>query len=153
MYAILSTLKLQIFVCDCLYIEPYSCREGKYYMREGERGREGGKEGGREGGRERGRRVLLGIVVTTSPTCSLYRMVVLPAPSSPRMSILNSFDPQRLENRLEKKLPADRNNSTDYTAFFETCVPYSPILTRNPCPICKRTLRCFPQALVSPTTG
>lgn len=47
----------------------------------------------------------LGMVVTTSPTCSLYSIVVLPAPSRPKINTLNSFDPHRLEKRLEKKLP------------------------------------------------
>lgn len=52
---------------------------------------------------------LLGIVVTTSPTCSLYRMVVFPAPSKPRIKILISLVPNRLEKRLEKKPPEGRN--------------------------------------------
>ena len=50
----------------------------------------------------------LGMVVTTSPTCSRYRMVVFPAPSSPRISILISLAPHRLAKRREKKLPGGR---------------------------------------------
>lgn len=38
---------------------------------------------------------LLGIVVTTSPTCNLYRMVVFPAPSKPKISILISREPNK----------------------------------------------------------
>lgn len=36
---------------------------------------------------------LLGIVVTTSPTCNLYRIVVLPAPSRPNIKIRISLAP------------------------------------------------------------
>ena len=50
---------------------------------------------------------ILGMVVTTSPTCSLYRMVVFPAPSKPRMRILISLVPNRPENRLEKNPPEE----------------------------------------------
>ena len=39
---------------------------------------------------------ILGIVVTTSPTCSLYRIVVFPAPSNPNINILRSRDPNSL---------------------------------------------------------
>lgn len=48
---------------------------------------------------------LLGIVVTTSPTCNLYKIVVFPAPSNPKIKILISRVPNRLENILEKKPP------------------------------------------------
>lgn len=48
---------------------------------------------------------LLGIVVTTSPTCNLYKIVVFPAPSNPKIKILISRVPKRLENILEKKPP------------------------------------------------
>ena len=68
--------------------------------------------------------VLLGIVVTTSPTCNLmnnksiiynhhifythlYNIVVFPAPSNPKISILSSFDPHKRAKRLEKKLPKE----------------------------------------------
>ena len=47
----------------------------------------------------------LGIVVTTSPTCSRYSMVVLPAPSSPRIRMRISFSLHSFENR-EKNPPA-----------------------------------------------
>lgn len=36
---------------------------------------------------------IVGIVVTTSPTCSLYSIVVFPAPSKPRINILISRAP------------------------------------------------------------
>ncbi len=48
---------------------------------------------------------VLGIVVTTSPTWSLYNMVVFPAPSKPKMRILISLVPNRPEKRLEKNPP------------------------------------------------
>lgn len=48
---------------------------------------------------------LLGIVVTTSPTCNLYKIVVFPAPSNPKIKILISRVPNRLEKILEKKPP------------------------------------------------
>ena len=35
-----------------------------------------------------------------------YRIVVFPAPSSPKIRIRNSFCPNSEENKLEKKLPA-----------------------------------------------
>ena len=54
---------------------------------------------------EKNRDHLLGIVVTTSPTCSRYRMVVLPAPSSPKISTRNSFDPHSPENNRVKMPP------------------------------------------------
>lgn len=54
---------------------------------------------------------LLGIVVTTSPTCSLYNIVVLPAPSKPNINIRRSFCPTKAENIREKKPPADREKS------------------------------------------
>lgn len=44
-------------------------------------------------------------MVTTSPTCSLYNMVVFPAPSKPKIKILISLVPNRPEKRLEKKPP------------------------------------------------
>lgn len=49
--------------------------------------------------------MLLGIVVTTSPTCNLYRIVVLPAPSKPKINIRLSFVPKRPEKIREKKPP------------------------------------------------
>lgn len=54
---------------------------------------------------------ILGIVVTTSPTCSLYRMVVFPAPSKPSIKILISLVPNRPEKRLEKKPPGEETHS------------------------------------------
>jgi hypothetical protein len=44
---------------------------------------------------------LLGIIVTTSLTCNIYRIVVFPAPSKPRISILRSLLPKNLENMLK----------------------------------------------------
>ena len=35
----------------------------------------------------------------------LYKMVVFPAPSSPKIRILSSFCPNNEENKLEKKPP------------------------------------------------
>lgn len=39
---------------------------------------------------------MVGIVVTTSPTCNRYRIVVFPAPSNPRMRMRISREPIRL---------------------------------------------------------
>ena len=47
----------------------------------------------------------LGIVVTTSPTCKRYNMVVFPAPSNPRINTRNSFGPHRPAKRREKNEP------------------------------------------------
>lgn len=47
----------------------------------------------------------LGMVATTSPHCSLYRIVVFPAPSRPRIRIRTSSLPQILLNRLAKMFP------------------------------------------------
>lgn len=55
---------------------------------------------------------ILGIVVTTSPTCSLYRIVVFPAPSKPRIKILISRVPNRPEKRLEKKPPEEEKENS-----------------------------------------
>lgn len=48
---------------------------------------------------------IVGMVVTTSPSFSLYRMVVFPAASSPTIRILISFFPNRLFSRLPKMFP------------------------------------------------
>jgi hypothetical protein len=48
---------------------------------------------------------IVGIVVTISPNLSLYRIVVLPAASSPTMSILISFLPKRPLKRLANIFP------------------------------------------------
>lgn len=53
------------------------------------------------------KKYILGIVVTTSPTCSRYRMVVFPAPSKPRIKILISLVPNRLLKMLEKNPPGE----------------------------------------------
>lgn len=45
---------------------------------------------------------MVGIVVTISPSFSLYRMVVFPAASSPTIRILISFFPNNPLNRLAK---------------------------------------------------
>merc|ERR1711934_1316840 len=44
---------------------------------------------------------IVGIVVTISPSFSLYRMVVFPAASSPTMRILICFLPKSRENTLD----------------------------------------------------
>ena len=51
----------------------------------------------------------LGIVVTTSPTCSRQRIVVFPAPSNPKIKILISRVPNKLEKMVEKKPPTKKN--------------------------------------------
>lgn len=38
-----------------------------------------------------------------SPTCNLYKIVVFPAPFNPKIKILISWVPNRLENTLERK--------------------------------------------------
>lgn len=48
---------------------------------------------------------MVGIVVTISPSLSLYRMVVFPAASSPTIRILISFFPMRLFNKFPKMFP------------------------------------------------
>lgn len=48
---------------------------------------------------------MVGMVVTISPSLSLYRMVVLPAASNPTIRILISFFPMRLFSRLPKIFP------------------------------------------------
>jgi len=48
---------------------------------------------------------IVGMVVTISPSLSLYRMVVLPAASRPTMRILISFFPNKPLNRFEKTFP------------------------------------------------
>lgn len=47
-------------------------------------------------------------MVTTSPTCNLYNIVVLPAPSSPRINIRLSFWPTRAEKTREKNPPVNK---------------------------------------------
>lgn len=48
---------------------------------------------------------IVGMVVTISPSLSLYRMVVFPAASRPTMRILISFLPMRLLSRLPNMFP------------------------------------------------
>lgn len=48
---------------------------------------------------------MVGMVVTISPSLSLYRMVVFPAASSPTIKILISFFPQSLSNIFEIDIP------------------------------------------------
>ena len=48
---------------------------------------------------------IVGMVVTISPSFSLYRMVVFPAASRPTIRILISFLPHRRSNSLEKVRP------------------------------------------------
>jgi len=48
---------------------------------------------------------IVGIVVTISPSFSLYRIVVFPAASRPTIRILISFLPQRRSNSLENVIP------------------------------------------------
>ena len=56
-------------------------------------------------------RPIVGMVVTISPSFSLYRMVVFPAASSPTMRILISFLPIRLFSRLLKMFPMMTDSS------------------------------------------
>lgn len=48
---------------------------------------------------------MVGMVVTISPSLSLYRMVVFPAASRPTIKILISFLPQRRSKSLENVRP------------------------------------------------
>ena len=48
---------------------------------------------------------IVGIVVTISPSFSLYRMVVFPAASRPTIRMRISFFPHNLSNSLEKVRP------------------------------------------------
>lgn len=48
---------------------------------------------------------MVGIVVTISPNFSLYKIVVLPAASSPTINILISFLPKRPLNKFENIFP------------------------------------------------
>lgn len=49
-------------------------------------------------------------------------MVVLPAPSNPKIRILSSFWPNNEENKLEKKLPVEKwNNRLRIYGQFELC--------------------------------
>ena len=48
---------------------------------------------------------MVGMVVTISPSLSLYRMVVLPAASRPTIRIRISFFPHNLSKILEKARP------------------------------------------------
>ena len=56
---------------------------------------------------------LLGIVVTTSPTWSLYRIVVFPAPSNPKIKTRSSFEPKSPPNILEKKPPTNAEQKSN----------------------------------------
>ena len=48
---------------------------------------------------------IVGIVVTISPSLSLYKIVVFPAASRPTIKILISFFPHSLSNSFEKVRP------------------------------------------------
>lgn len=48
---------------------------------------------------------IVGMVVTISPSLSLYRIVVFPAASRPTIKILISFFPHSLSNNFEKVRP------------------------------------------------
>lgn len=48
---------------------------------------------------------IVGMVVTISPSFSLYRMVVFPAASRPTINILISFLPQSLSKSFENVRP------------------------------------------------
>ena len=52
---------------------------------------------------------IVGIVVTISPSFSLYRIVVFPAASRPTIRILISFLPKSPENSLANALPMFQN--------------------------------------------
>lgn len=64
---------------------------------------------------------ILGIVVTTSPTCNLYNIVVLPAPSSPSINIRSSFEPNRPPNIREKNPP-----SRNYIYIYIKTLKFAP---------------------------
>ncbi|KAI9922047.1 hypothetical protein PsorP6_000193 [Peronosclerospora sorghi] len=53
---------------------------------------------------------IVGIVVTTSPSLSLYKMVVLPAASRPTIRIRISFLPKRRSNTRENAIPMIKKN-------------------------------------------
>ena len=48
---------------------------------------------------------IVGIVVTISPSFSLYRIVVLPAASRPTIKMRISFRPHSLSKSFEKETP------------------------------------------------
>jgi hypothetical protein len=48
---------------------------------------------------------MVGIVVTTSPSFSLYKMVVFPAPSNPTIRMRISFLPKNLEKSFPNARP------------------------------------------------
>ena len=54
---------------------------------------------------------------------NLYKMVVFPAPSSPRIRILSSFWPKSEENKLEKKEPACENKNPLRKAWKDILTP------------------------------
>lgn len=56
---------------------------------------------------------MVGMVVTISPSLSLYRMVVLPAASRPTMRIRISFFPQSLSKILENARPMAATGGSD----------------------------------------
>ena len=62
----------------------------------------------------------LGIVVTTSPTCNLYSMVVLPAPSNPRIRILISLDPNN-DEKIDENTPTWEDESK--VQYSMSCCP------------------------------
>ena len=55
---------------------------------------------------------IVGIVVTISPSFSLYKIVVFPAASNPTMRILISFLPNRLLKSLPNTPPISKVNSS-----------------------------------------
>lgn len=67
----------------------------------------------------------LGMVVTTSPTCNLYRIVVFPAPSNPKIKILISRVPNKLEKIVEKKPPTKKKEKE--TSIIRNVLQYQTV--------------------------
>ena len=66
---------------------------------------------------------IVGIVVTISPSLSLYRMVVLPAASKPTMRIRISFFEKRRLNTLWKDPMVATSHGCARSARFEPTLP------------------------------
>lgn len=81
----IPNLKFKIFIRYLLYVESNRCKENS--IRELKQSKIITTSSNQAN--------VLGMVVTTSPTWSRYRMVVFPAPSRPRINILISRDPSR----------------------------------------------------------
>lgn len=69
---------------------------------------------------------MVGMVVTISPSLSLYRIVVFPAASSPTIKILISFLPNRPLNKFAKMLPILAGWVVDGCVHTEVLPPKHP---------------------------